>query len=579
MDTVRIKKAKNLINNKAVLLIAVLAMILALAACSQPIEELIIKTPPATPSPEVTTPADSCKQVIVQKSGLSKAVSVQGLDSIGQVIWTRNWILKNEWDYIGFSDALLREKIVYLVADHHLTALDSENGDTIWINRNFDCSSCTPVVDNDTIYTGGYYSSFAGFSIEDGTFMFSTPSLDGDFYSPHKLELRDNNIIIYFLCGAAEKECDGEEDEGDGEYEGEDDEYEEEVEEGYAIFDLEGNLLSVFAGERCEKILINYEDDSITVRGINSAGTALWARNFDIVDESEYTAYSYAAIIKGVAYLQINYCMAALNFEDGSTIWMNEKDEGAYCTPILRGTTVYSCDYEASCLTGFSTKNGKRLFETPASDDFFGAYDLEFSGDNIHVYYEYAYEDYSGTALFDTKGKLISVTVGDPCEKVVFVCNDDEFITIHGLDSESELLWSRTFTIADDWEDNGNSRASVNNGVAYLQMNYYMMALDFATGETIWRNEDAKGEYCTPIVYGDTIYAGDLETSFLSGFSVIDGALLFKTPAGKHCSGGYELEFVGDKILVHFWQINEEDDEGTALFDLKGKLLSTEVID
>lgn len=103
--------------------------------------------------------------------------------------------------------------------------------------------------------------------------------------------------------------------------------------------------------------------------------------------------------------------------------------------------------------------------------------------------------------------------------------------------------------LEDDYENNGYSRATVYNGIAYLQINNCIMALDFKTGDTIWENRDAKGAYCTPIVRDNTVYVSNLETSFLSGFQSLTEHCFLKHRRVNTVLADMNLSLLGIKFL------------------------------
>jgi hypothetical protein len=77
-------------------------------------------------------------------------------------------------------------------------------------------------------------------------------------------------------------------------------------------------------------------------------------------------------------------------------------------------------------------------------------------------------------------------------------------VTVTGSDG-GETLWSREFKIEEETELQPWSEATLAGAVAYLQVDYHMLALNTTTGETLWTS-DANGGLCKPLVFEDMVY-------------------------------------------------------------------------
>jgi hypothetical protein len=151
-------------------------------------------------------------------------------------------------------------------------------------------------------------------------------------------------------------------------------------------------------------VSFDYDTSLVVVKGLNGDGRELWEHNWEIKPEDvgQIDPCSQATVKDGEVYLQVNDSMLALDAATGQVTWQSPKVPGGLCQPIVSDDAVYACSYFSGELAGFSRKDGSILFRSSAGEDYTLAYKVAFKGKNILVTYE------QGSALFDTKGKLIS---------------------------------------------------------------------------------------------------------------------------------------------------------------------------
>ena len=150
---------------------------------------------------------------------------------------------------------------------------------------------------------------------------------------------------------------------------------------------------------------------------------------------------------------------------------------------------------------------------------------------------------------------------------------ESSVVTVTGKDASGAALWSRTFPIAEETELQPWSEATLDGAVAYLQVDYHMLALETATGKTLWTS-DASGGLCKPVVFEGVVYTCSYYGDPLIGISTEDGFSIFAVEPFKDYIWPYAVELSGDKLTVRFGSTGGDNDQkGSATFNLAGELL------
>ncbi len=154
----------------------------------------------------------------------------------------------------------------------------------------------------------------------------------------------------------------------------------------------------------------------------------------------------------------------------------------------------------------------------------------------------------------------------------IAVKGDGGLVAVTGSD-DGETLWSREFKIEEETELQPWSEATLAGAVAYLQVDYHMLALNTTTGETLWTS-DANGGLCKPVVFEDMVYTCSYYGEPLIGISAEDGVSIFAVEPFSDYIWPYAIELSGETLTVRFNSTGSDNEKkGIATFTLAGELI------